>query len=420
MKSSYINTQKKIISNGVSFPVDTGQTSPVYYSNSTGYSHQFKNYTSTKKDNLYSICIDWLQFVCTSKDSTRLFLSHSEDRRVYAEKITVHMNPNFNLLHRIFVDGNEVAEIFSEPNNPIFRHSEVMVKISNPILYQDDWCSIIKIVMSNYGLDFIRVSRLDIALDGESNQKIIDLLNKYTKSHTIQIGNDTLKIRGREFCKKELRWISLSIGKVKSGMSATVYDKSKEILESGKNYINDFWIQNGIESDKVIRFEIQLTKNHLKKCNIKNLETLSSGEYLCSILKNKVQPWLRFYSVRKMDVLNSRKEYAIKNGREIRYIKWNHLPYNTMLLPKFNYVSNSTYINARNFISFSLKEICRTPTTSHDDEIKVIIDYAERYQLQEYLTNKIRLVFGSNPDSLYNGTISKLLESPGEIPQQDF
>lgn len=424
MKSSYINTGKQIINKGVSFPEITGSTEFVYYSNSTGYTQSFDNYTSTKNKILYSVCIDWIQFICTSKDSARLFSNDKAEGRVYSEKIMVHKNPNFKSLHKIIYNGNEVCEVYSESNNPVFEQNEVLVKLANPLLYQSDWHITANSVMAYYGLEFNRLTRLDIALDGEHILKIIDLLNKYTRSHTIQIGNGAIKVRGLEFCKQEHLWLSLSIGKVKSGISATVYDKSAELKDSGKGYIKDLWLQNGIESDKMGRLEIQLSKNRLKRCNIKSLEMLSSGDFLCSILENQLRPWLKFYSVRKKDMLNHRKEVAIKKGREIRYIKWNHLPHNTTLLPMFDYVSDSTYFNARNYISFGLKEIRKAPEELHDDEIRVIRDYAYKYELQDYLMHKIRLVFGNNPDSMYCGFISKLSDSPEELPgktsQQDF
>lgn len=422
MKSSYINTGKQIINKGVSFPEITGSTEFVYYSNSTGYTPSFDNYTSTKNKSLYSVCIDWIQFICTSTDSTRLFSTNNAKGRFYSEKITVHKNPNFKYLHKIIFDGNEVCEVYSEPNNRVFEQNEVMVKIANPLLYQTDWYTTANRVLAYYGLEFCRVTRLDIALDGEHTLKIIDLLNKYTRSHTIQIGNGAIKVRGMEFCKKEHRWLSFAIGRVKSGISVTVYDKSAEITDSGKGYIKDLWLQNGIDS--VGRLEIQLSKNRLKRCSIKSLEMLSSGEFLCSVLENQLRLWLKFYSVRKKDMLNHRKELAIKKGREIRYIKWNHLPHNTTLLPMFDYVSDSTYINARNYISFGLKEIRRAPEESHDDEIRVIRDYAFKYELQDYLMRKIRLVFGNSPDEMYCGFISNLSDSPGNMqgitPNQNF
>jgi hypothetical protein len=414
MKSSYINTQKKIISKGVSFPEFSGNTEFVFYSNSTGYTPSFKNYTSTKNKIFYSVCIDWLQFVCTIKNSTRLFSKDKDTGRIYSEKITVHKNPNFRLLHKIIFDGNEVCDVYSEPNNPVFEQNEVLIKIANPLLYQSGWCATVNYVLGYYGLEFNRLTRLDIALDGEDILKIIDLLNKFTRSHTVQIGNGAIKVRGLEFCKQEHRWLSFSIGRVKSGISVTVYDKSTEINDSGKGYIKDLWLQNGIESEMVGRLEIQLSKNRLRRCNIRSLEALSSGEYLCSILESHLRPWLKFYSVRKKHILNHRKEVAINKGHEIRYIKWNHLPHNITLLPIFDYVSDSTYFNARNYISFGLKEIRKAPDELHDDEIRVIRDYAHKYNLEDYLMHKIRLVFGSNPDAMYCGFISKLSGAPGE------
>jgi hypothetical protein len=417
MKCPNINTKKYIINNGISFPEFSGETTNVYYSNSTGYSENIFQTSSSNFPQYYTINLDWLQFVCTCNNPSSLFSSKGGKSEIYAEKVSVHRNPNFKLLHRIIYYGNEVMEIFSNPNNSAHERNEMQIKITNQLLYQQDWVDTVNTLLNHLGLKFSRLSRVDIALDGEQNLKVIDHFNKFSKSHTVQVGNDALSILPLKFNKHDHRWIGWSVGKSNSGISAKLYHKDEELQESNKSFIRKFWIRNGINPNNVGRFEITLIFKRLKKYNIKNLDVFTDPEFLCSLFENELCPWLRMFSVRKRDMLNHKKEVAIKKGREIRYIKWNRLPNKTQLLPTFDYVTDSTYINARNSISFGLREIRKYPYEQHEENIHVILNYATKYYLQEYLGYKIQQVFGVSPDPIYSGIIDKLSNKSTERPE---
>lgn len=417
MKHLKINTKNfgKFSPNnhGILFPAFSGSSDFQFHSTSTISNDQSINFQQPKNTHFYAICVDWLEFICVWNKSIELAFLNNTNLNIITEKISVHRNPNFRNLHRVYSNGVEVCEIFSNPNNSTHAYNEVSVKVSNPLLYTDNYPQTITYILESFGLTFSRMSRLDIALDGSDIMKVIDLLNKYVKSHTIQSSNGKVEVLPTKFNKKELRWISWSIGKRQSGISATVYDKSDEIIKSGKDYIADYWKTNEIDTDNVGRFEVHLNYSRLKKygLDLSSLEQLKDAEFIGGLFTKEIRPWQRFFRVRRKDMLNHKKEVAIRKGREIRFIKWNRLPMRTGLLLINNHTAKRFDICARSTISFNLREILLHPNTSTTAQVDIIEKYATDYHLQDYVSHKIRDLFGNDIESPYIEILKPLVSN---------
>ncbi len=429
MKRVSINTKENgnesAYKNGFSFPVLSGTTNTnncsfVTFSGTTYFDYHstsinnHENYYHSQGETThkeYSICVDWIEFICTWDEPIELAFINKISPNIIIEKVSVHRNLNFRNLHRVFYYGVEACEIYSCANNSFHTFNEVSVKVANVLLYSDQYNNIINRVLDSFGLTFARYARIDIALDGSDIMKIIGLLNKYSKSHTIQCSNAAILILPTAFNKKELHWLSWSIGKTKSGISATVYDKTEEITNSRKEYIADYWSKNGISAEKVGRFEIHLNNKRLNKylLDLSSLEKFADAEFIGSIFINEVKSWLKLYRVKKRDMMNHKKEVAIRKGKEIQFIKWEKLPTKLELLLIDGYVSNSTYISARNTISFNLHEILLHPDTSTTAQVEIIQKYAGEYDLQDYVNRKIRILFGFDIKDQYIQILKPLL-----------
>jgi hypothetical protein len=310
------------------------------------------------------------------------------------------------------LNGVEACDVYSCPNNSTHAYNEVSVKIANGLLYTENYHQIIYRLLKAYGLTFVRYARLDIALDGTDILNQVDMLNKWTKSYTVQTNNDAITILPTAFKKKEHRWLSWSFGKGKSGISARLYDKSNEIERTKKEYVTDFWRKNGIPTANVGRFEIQLNYKKLKRyqLNLSTLKQLSDAGFVGAIFTNEVKSWLRFYRVRRKDMLNHKKEYAISKGKEIQFIKWERIPIKTELLQMDNHVTNGSVINARNAISFTLREILRHPDTSTTAQVEVIYKYANDYQLQDYVRSTVKNLFHGENNNQYIALLNRLMD----------
>jgi hypothetical protein len=417
-----INTTKNengyAVNNGFQFPVYTGSTLVEYCSSITN--EKIEVTTKSGEKNLYAICSDWVEFVCLSETHMEVMYRSHPNENILVEKISVHKNPNFRNLNRIYLHGVEVCDIFSDSNNGTHSYNEVSVKVANALLYTYDWVDKVKKVIGYLNLVFVRMARYDIALDGMELTKMDIILNKSTKSHTVQINNDAIKILPLSLSKKELKWEGWSIGCKKSGLSARYYDKTEEIQHTGKEYMIDFWINNHISTERVGRFEVQLNYKRLKKYRIdlSNMELLTNAEFLGTLFQQEVRPWLKFYHVRRKDILNHRKEIAIRRGREINLIDWSQLPNKIQLLEYYIHKPHSNVINARNTISFTLREILHNPNTSTTAQVDVIEHYANEYNLNEYVQRKIKTLFGDDMENKYLKHLQRFVNREYVLPDE--
>ncbi|HEX2920667.1 MAG TPA: hypothetical protein VHO50_05830 [Bacteroidales bacterium] len=416
MKHLSINTAKKqngsTIDNGFSFPDYSGSTNIIYSATSTSNQGCKIKYLDNQTDNLYAICVDWIEFICSCDEPIELAYINNSNANIVIEKISVHRNPNFRNLHRVYFNRVEACDIYSCPNNSTHAFNEVSVKIANVLLYTVNYHHIIYQLLNVFGLTFVRYARFDIALDGTDILNQVNMLNKWAKSHTVQLNNNAISILPTAFNKKEHHWLSWSVGKGKSGISARLYDKSNEIAHTKKEYITDFWRKNGLPTASVGRFEIQLNYKRLKRyqLNMVSLENLSDAGFVGAIFTNEVKSWLRFYRVRKKDMLNHKKEYAIGKGKEIQFIKWERIPVKMELLQIDNHITNGSVINARNNISFNLREILKHPDTSTTAQVEVIHKYANDYLLQDYVKSAIKNLFHGGNNNQYIALLNYLMD----------
>lgn len=402
-KKSPRHENKPTYNNGYQFPVITGSTNFNYHSTSTDLEDNSIRFQVSEKHNIYSISIDWLEFICTWENPIEISYQNNTHQNIIVEKISSHKNLNFRNLNRVYMDGVEVCDIFSGANNGRHKFNEVSIRIANPQLYSIGYLVKIRELIKAFNLNYYRMARLDIALDGQEIMRFDTYLNRYTKSPTIQCNNGAIKILPTAFNKKEHHWLSWSIGSSQSGISARFYDKTDEISQSGKDYIYEYWKTNNIATDKVGRFEIQLNYKRLEKYGIDldGLNNLTNAEYIGAIFTNEVEPWFKLFRVRKRDMMEHKKEVAIKKGHELRLIRWNHIPKKIELLNFCDHQSNAPRINARNSISFNLREILRHPNTSTTAQVDIIEKYANDYHLQDFVIHKIRDLFGNEIQSPY-------------------
>ncbi len=378
--------------NGFSFPTVSGSTEHDTNSSTTTYHCKNTSYKINKKYNFYSLTIDWLQFTCSSKTSIHEFFNHKKIPNDYMlEKVKNFTNPNYHKKYNVFYHNHKICEIYCHPTQTGNIPNKTSIKIENSILYKSNLLKICNNLLKVFELEFIRISRLDIALDGPDILNIIDLCNKYSKSPTIQTNNSYLKIIPTQFTKSKHKFEGWKIGNEKSGIMAVVYDKTKELLKSKKEYINDYWELNNLDySQNVGRFEIRLYNKKLHKYNINNLSMLLDSSFISNIFHDEVKDWLVFYRVKKKDMLECKKETAIRRGHVIRYIKWNKLPRARKALLKNDYVSNSTITNAKRSITYELKEVLKNKQNKYNkDRIRLIKLNMTQYKLESYVDAKL-------------------------------
>ncbi len=370
-----------------------------------------KTYPKNKREIFsykYTIALDWLQFVCVPNDE-RFSMEQIPHPDVIIDKVIMHHNPNFYYCYRIIYKGIEMCDIYMYPTNENYKASELLIKISNHLLYTQDWSDQVEYLLHLLSLKIARFNHLDIAVDSVSNIKICESCRGYFRNRTIQINNEALMITPKDFKKKTLMWNMYTIGSKSSEKFARVYNKSQEIKYSGKEYILDFWHLNGLEKENVYRFEISLGWKILKMYPSLSLKDLSKPEILSELLEKEVRKWLIFKYVKLEFLRNHRKEHAFNKGTERPLFKWNRLPKQINYLTKVP-VAPRKRNEAKRSITFSLGKVREDPACSTTmDYVKVIKTTAGDFDLVDWMNVKIDYMFrknGIDPIPIFSGGTS--------------
>jgi len=417
MKDFNINTKRNIIcSDHINyeylFTSFSGNTNNNFTSTSTNYINNEIEYITKKKPTIfYTINLDWFQFVCSSDRNGNLLESYSTER-IHIRKNQTNNNPNFRYRYTVMLDNIVLCEIFAVPNNCRHKKNEISVKLNNAQLYTTDWSDRIQYFIYELKFCFISLTKIDIALDGTDIYKKMNLFFRYILRDTIQINNTNLEIEATKFKKSDKKkWRSYTIGSKAYQKSAIIYEKSNEIKISGKTYISDFWLENGIDTNvKIGRFELKLGNRHLKKYRYNSFNDFCNPEFIGKILYDEVTPWLKFYQVSLKDSKIYRKDIAISHGKEKVFIHWNKVPKTTIQLEKVNHISDGIH-EAKRVVTHTISEILKEYST---DSTNTLIDFIEvtttKYQIFVSTIRKIETAIKESPSFSveFNSLIDRL------------
>jgi len=397
------------INNVYSFTSFSGNTNVIFNSNSTCCADERVVSAIQNQWKFYTINLDWFQFVCKTKISGYALESCSS-KRIKVRRTQTHNTSNYRFKYIVTLDGCEICEIFSQPNNTYQEYDDVSIKVNNAQLYCKDWVSRIKDVMNLLDFEFIRMTRIDIALDGGDLLKKMRIIDKFMVSQTVQTNSDNLSINPLKFRKHELKYDGFRIGDKAYQKTLIIYNKSDEILnKSGKTYISEFWQENGIDTNrKNGRCELYMGCRHLKKYQLSSFDDFCNPEFLGRLFYDEVHDWSKFYHVRLKDYTKYRKSIAIKKGRELTFIHWNRLPKTST--PLVTYTSEPNDIcNAKRAVTFSLKEILKNKNcTSTENKIRFIQDTTIEHNLFKDTNAKINDILKNEPTE--NDAIRFLLD----------
>ncbi len=153
---------------------------------------------------------------------------------------------------------------------------KVKIKIKNSALYNNDYISILKPLISKYDLEEKEVN-LDICLDTDSNiYQTFDYIKNNTKKYKTNKTFWTSKY-GDEAYKQ------IIIGS-KKGFYFRLYNKSKELLKSKKEYISNQLKNEFGPHYTIYRLELSLKPKHCKDVRL-DVFGLQDKEYLKQIFK---------------------------------------------------------------------------------------------------------------------------------------
>lgn len=204
------------------------------------------------------------------------------------------------------LSGRKVLTLLYDPKSSLIPKRICLCEVANVCLYDDSWRTICMLVQKMHAGSFNSLSRLDIACDFDEIG--LDIARRF-------IQDDIYVQRKKEGCCfydyiEKHGYITkiprqLSFGSKTSKVKWKLYNKSKEIKVSHKEYIEHMWHEEGLDlSNDIWRLEVSLTRVSSLQClNKDNVDLLDLREFL----ERQCYYWLfkAFYSnnfvVRKND-----------------------------------------------------------------------------------------------------------------------
>lgn len=316
------------------------------------------------------INIDWLEVHCLEPfDAPRtpeFFQKIGWDVviRPYGTRFYTQM---FTLL---FPEGERFLEIRRAPSAAnsktaaqFFEPNSVSIRLCNRTCYFKGCAKMLQEFIDQYGFEFRRISRIDIALDFEKFDSGDDpqrFLHRYLNGAYSKINQGNIRAHGKDLWDGR-EWNSLAWGSPKSQIGTKFYCKSLEIREAkDKPYIRQAWASAGLVADF-----IQLTK--LNKDGVWYQPTIWRVEF--SIMSS-VKRWF----VMEHDELGNPKKQSVPNI----------LPYyysDTQLLNVFASLAQH-YFHFKHFEPGQRKDRCR------DKELFKFTEQDQFYKVEKVATER--------------------------------
>lgn len=181
------------------------------------------------------------------------------------------------------ISGRKILTLLYDPKSSLIPRRICLCEVANVCLYDDSWRSVCMLVQRMHAGSFNSLSRLDIACDfdeiGDDVAKMFDegLIYVQKKKEGCMF-YDTMEKDGYIIRKPR----QISFGSKTSKIKWKLYNKSKEIKVSHKEYIEHMWHEEGMDLSKDIwRLEVSLTRASSLQClNKENVDLLDLREFL--------------------------------------------------------------------------------------------------------------------------------------------
>ena len=237
------------------------------------------------------ICLDWLEISFIKKlPVIALNNSHWLDERSCIVR-TENTNKTFEGLYLLLIDGIKIGELSFNSRYSFVSDEVVHLKIDNKLLYSVECGEHIRYITNVLGFTYSHIKRIDIAID-TNNTDVLSFMNKYINSSKIKVKGKQKFIDTRTLGKASK---TVYYGSPKSGKQIRIYNKTDEVIRSGKDYILDFYTLNGLNYEKaeVQRIELTLRTKYTKNIDI---HRLSDANYLASICRTNFKNYFEFIS----------------------------------------------------------------------------------------------------------------------------
>ncbi len=203
--------------------------------------------------------LDWLEVfclepICSTRDAEyfreRGFIVEEREygTRIYNQMFTLFGTDNYPLLEI------RRSPKSSQPNGGLLPMNACHVRLVNRTCYYYDAAQKLKAFLIEHGLEYQRISRVDVCLDferfdsGDWPQKF---LRRYLQEKFAKINQTRIANYGEDAWTTR-RWDSISWGREKSDVTTKLYNKTKQLNEvKDKPYIKQAWFACGLIDNPV-------------------------------------------------------------------------------------------------------------------------------------------------------------------------
>lgn len=264
-----------------------------------------------------TVVIDWLSVLFKTKEYKipEPPVEMTEFSHVVDDRITLQFygkgTEHYKYIWHVLFLGEHLATMLTHTRNAKFvRDGVVKVDFKNHLLYSSQLWPFYNDLVHTLDLQYKNVSRVDIALDGLNY--LVDFMNFYVKQTA---ENKVVELKGhprfnsKVLDRKTMKYQNFQVGAPGSKKVITIYNKSLDIVITRKEYIQEFWKQNGIlkqmlpieqlakalagVTDKIhiegfeniYRFEIRLKGEAISQIEKFNIGMLQTTSGLISIVK---------------------------------------------------------------------------------------------------------------------------------------
>lgn len=226
---------------------------------------------------MHLVSIDWLSIYCDCSAMAPC-QDYIFDKEPYGTQ-------EFKDMYTIYLYGEEIAILTCNPRSSVMKPGTGMLKILNPILYQQGLPEIVYDLLYSCNIQFLNISRLDLCADfnhfegyPQMQQFFQDFLTiklwkigaakyKVCANKATEFDCDYFKLIGLQSSQHTYQY--LRFGSKVSKVSAYLYNKTQEFRDvKRKNYIAEAWKANEIdEKQEVWRLEFSLKGDGIKFLN---------------------------------------------------------------------------------------------------------------------------------------------------------
>lgn len=286
---------------------------------------EFTNIRNQAQGCKVAVVIDWLAILFMDNDM-RVPIAKGETDVVAINDTITFKNfgkgtKDYKTTWHVLYHGEHYATLLAEGRNGKFvRKGLVRVEFKNHLLYSSSLWPFYDALVMACRLQYVNISRVDIAIDGANY--LLNFLNQYIKQSSkdklVELKGKKQRFSSNILDRRSMLYQNFRIGS--SRKLITIYNKSLDIVNTGKHYIQEYWKANGIVQElmplqalakalqevpteertyiegyyNLYRFEMRITGERIKQIKDFNLSMLKTSDWLVSIVKRLCDNFFEF------------------------------------------------------------------------------------------------------------------------------